>query len=268
MSGALYKKMMKVHAKAIFSYGIGTTLYLLLIISVYPSISGTELDQLLEQMPQGVIDAFNLDQGMGTLLDFISAEFYGLVFVIILSIYCIMMASQLVARLVDRGAIAYLLSMPVSRAAIARTQMFVLLSGLVIIIGCTMLGGIIGATLFIKDESFAFGDFAKLNLIALLFFYVISGIAFLFSAIVNDEKKALAYSASLILLFYVLDVAAKISEELDWLQYATIFTVFNPVEIINNPDYAFGWVVFGLVTAGTILFAVAIRIFTKKDLSV
>ncbi|WP_203363785.1 ABC transporter permease subunit [Bacillus sp. REN10] len=266
MNGALYQKMMKVHAKAMFSYGMGAALYLLLVISVYPSVSGTEMDQLLQQMPQGFIDAFNLDQGMGTLLDFISGKFYGLLFVIILTIYCIMTASQLLARLVDRGAIAYLLSMPVARDAIARTQLLVLLSGLVIIIGCTMLGGIIGAFLFI-DESFALGNFVKLNLIALLFFYVISGIAFLFSAIMNDEKKALAYSASLILLFYVLDLAAKISDQLDWLQYMTIFTVFNPAKIIK-PDYAFGWIMLGLGLAGTILFAVAIRIFTKKDLSV
>ncbi|OZI10651.1 hypothetical protein CEW92_15670 [Bacillaceae bacterium SAS-127] len=267
MNGALYQKMMKVHAKAMFSYGIGAALYLLLIVSVYPSISGTEMDQLMEQMPKGFVDAFNLDQGMGTLLDFLSGKFYGLLFVIILSVYCIMTASQLVARLVDRGAIAYLLAMPVSRSAIVRTQMLVLLSGLVIIIGCTMLGGIIGAALFIKDEPFALGDFAKLNLVALLFFYVISGIAFLFSAIMNDEKKALAYSASLVLLFYVLDLVAKISDQLDWLQYMTIFTVFNPVEIIK-PDYAFGSAVFGLVIAGTILFVLAIRIFKKKDLSV
>ncbi|MBM7647877.1 ABC-2 type transport system permease protein [Bacillus ectoiniformans] len=268
MNLPLYKKMLKIHAKGMWSYGTGAAVYLLLIISVFPSIAGSEeMDQIIKQMPKGWVDAFSLENGMGTLTDFIAGKFYGLIFIIILSIYSIMTASQLMARLIEQGSIAYLISASVSRKQIAFTQIAVLLTGLILIVGLTLGAGVGGAFWFLDSADFQIIDFVKLNLIAFLLFYVISSYSFYFSASAHDEKKALSLSAGLTLLFYVLDLAAKLSDSLDWLQYFTLFTVFNTSELLTE-DYPFWGTVIGLAACGTVLYILAVQKFTRRDLSI
>ena len=80
-------------------------------------------------MPQGLTNAFNLGSGFGTVEAFISGEYYGLLLVLILSIFCILFTTQLMAKLVDQGAMAYLLVVPTTRTKVALTQAVVFVTG-------------------------------------------------------------------------------------------------------------------------------------------
>src|SRR5690625_6605155 len=64
---------------------------------------------------------------------FISAEYYVLFYLFILSAFVIIISINLLAKLVDRGSMAYLLSTRVSRVQIVMTQITVLISGLFIV---------------------------------------------------------------------------------------------------------------------------------------
>ncbi|PFG14645.1 ABC transporter permease subunit [Bacillus sp. es.036] len=266
MNITLYAKMLKVHAKSISSYAIGSALYLLLIIGIYPSIADAPgLNELMESMPESFLAAFGMEGGFQHVSDFIAGEYYGLLYVVILSIFCLMTASQLMARHIDRGSMAYILATPNSRKKIAFTQALVLITGLLIIGLTTALAGVIGTEILIEDKPFEAMTFMNVNLVGILLFYVISGYSFLFSSMLNDERQALGISGLLTIVFYGMDLVGKMSDKLDWMVHLSLFSTFRPVEIARGSVDVWPTATF-LFLLGTVLYAVAILIFSKRDL--
>ncbi|ASN07144.1 ABC transporter permease subunit [Virgibacillus necropolis] len=266
MNGSLFVTMMKNNAKTVCSFTFGSMFYLVLIIWLYPYIADSKVfDTMFETLPEGYMKAFGLHAGISSLSGFVAGEYYGLLFIIILLIFCVTTATQLIARLVDRGSMAYLLASGLSRMKIALTQASVILICLTVIITLTTLTGVIGAELFIEENNFATGSFIKLNIVTYLLFFVISGYCFLFSCLFNDEKRALAISGALSFIFFAVDMLAKVSDKLDWLQYFTVFSLFDATSIAEgNVDIL--PISISLGSAGILLYALAIIIFKKKDL--
>ncbi|MGV3487788.1 MAG: ABC transporter permease subunit [Tuberibacillus sp.] len=194
-----------------------------------------------------------------------SGEFYGLLFLIILSIYSIMLSTQLIARLVDRGSMAFLLSSPTSRIQIAVTQAVVIITGLLVIILITILGGFSGTAWLVDDVTLDAAHFIQLNLMGFLLFFVISGYSFLFSCLFNDEKRALSTSATITLLFYILDLVGKMSDKFDVFRHFSIFSLFNAQDIAYGTEPIL-YKAIGLGVAGIILFVAGVIIFRRKDL--
>lgn len=125
-------------------------------------------------MPEGVGKAFGLNSGFTSAEAFISGEYYGLILVLILSIVCVQMSTQLMARLVDRGSMAYLLIAPTTRRKVATTQAFVLTTALLLIMGVTTLAGLLGKAWFLGSEyEFNSGRFTQLNSVAFLLFFAV-----------------------------------------------------------------------------------------------
>ncbi|WP_347548904.1 ABC transporter permease subunit [Pseudalkalibacillus hwajinpoensis] len=266
MNITLYAKMLKVHAKSISSYAIGSALYLLLIIGIYPSIADAPgLNELMESMPDSFLAAFGMEGGFQHVSDFIAGEYYGLLYIVILSIFCLMTSSQLMARHIDRGSMAYILATPNSRTKIAFTQAFVLLTGLLIIGLTTAFAGVVGTEVLIDDKPFEAMTFMKVNLVGILLFYAISGYSFLFSSLLNDERQALGISGLLTIVFYGMDLVGKMSDKLDWLVNLSLFATFRPVEIARGSVDIWPSVTF-LLLLGTFLYGLGIFLFSKRDL--
>lgn len=197
MNLPLYKEMMRVNLKGIMNYAFGSAFYILFMIWLYPGIAGSTqaIDDLIKAMPEGVGKAFGLNSGFTSAEAFISGEYYGLILVLILSIVCVQMSTQLMARLVDRGSMAYLLIAPTTRRKVATTQALVLTTALLLIMGVTTLAGLLGKAWFLGSEyEFNSGRFAQLNSVA-FYCFLPWGLAFLVSSVCNDEKKRLEFPA-------------------------------------------------------------------------
>ncbi|CAI6086606.1 ABC transporter permease subunit [Cohnella sp. JJ-181] len=267
MSVALYKQMMRVNLKGILNYAFGSAFYILLMFWLYPGIAQNTaaLDDIVATMPAGVGRAFSLS-GFDSAEAFISGEYYGLILVLILAIVSVQLSTQLMARLVDRGAMAYLLSTPTTRVRIALTQACVLVSGLLIIMGATTLAGFAGKAWLLSDRyAFDAGSFAVLNAAAFLLFFAVGGIAFLVSAVSNDEKKALGISGLIVFGFYSLDLLGKLADSIAWMRDLSIFSLYRPGEIAGGG--AFPALGFALLAAiGLASFAAATALFKRRDL--
>lgn len=59
----------------------------------------------------------------------------------------------------------------------------------------------------------------------------------LLSVICDNSSQALAASTSLVMCFYLADVFRKLSDQLDWLDYCTLFTFYDPDKICNDTHY-------------------------------
>ena len=121
MNLSLYKQMLRTNMKGIMSYGVGSAFYILLILGIYPSIAGNaeDIEKMIKSMPEGFLNAFGFENGLGNLEDFISGEYYGLIFIVILSIFSVMLSTKLLAKRVDQGSMAYILSAPTTRGKVS-----------------------------------------------------------------------------------------------------------------------------------------------------
>ncbi|MFC0296663.1 ABC transporter permease subunit [Geobacillus jurassicus] len=265
MNGSLYKHMIKAQAKTIVSYSVGSAFYIALIAAIYPSLADSEaIKNYLQQLPDQLLKVFNIT-GMGNLLEFIAGEYYGLLFILIGSIYCITAANQLMARPIDRGSMAYLLATPNSRRTIAFTQALVLLTGLAAIVVSTTAAGFAADAWLVTDDALDRERFLEINVVGFLLFFAISGYSFFFSAMANDEKRALSLSGGGTVLFYSFDLIGKLTEKAEWLRYGSIFAAFEPGNIAQGQVE---WlpVCLLLLAIGAIGYTAGIGFFAKRDL--
>lgn len=224
------------------------------------------INDLLLAMPEGVSKAFGLNNGFASAEAFISGEYYGLILVLILSIVCVQMSTQLVARLVDRGSMAYLLATPTTRRKVAFTQALVLTTALLIIMAVTTLAGFAGNAWFLGSEyEFNGSRFLQLNTVAFLLFFAVGALSFLVSCASNDEKKALGISGAITFGFFTLDLLAKISGQMEGLRFLTIFTLYKPSGIVGGSAEVLQASLI-LLLIGLLAFTVGIQMFRRRDL--
>lgn len=268
MNAPLFKQMMKINLKGISNYAFGSAFYILLMFWLYPGIAQntSSLNELMLALPEGIVNAFGIQAGFGSMEAFISGEYYGLILPLLLSIFSIMLSTGLMARLVDQGSMAYLLSTPTSRRRIAATQASVLIAGLLLIIVVTTAAGFIGYAMFIGDRyEFDGSRFLLLNVIALMLFFAIGGISFFVSALASDEKKALGISGVITFGMFGLDMLGKISESVQWLRFVSLFSLYRPSEIVRGGgDAVLALVILFLI--GLAGFMAGIIAFSKRDL--
>ncbi|PKR84123.1 ABC transporter permease subunit [Heyndrickxia camelliae] len=267
MNASLFFSTLKTNGKTLFSYAIGSAFYVLLIMLIYPSFAKSNaMDVVLKQMPQKYLNAFGLDGGMPqNLSGFLAGEFYGLLFLLILMIYSVILSSQLMVRLVDRGSMAYLLSTSASRTKVAVTQAAILIFGLLLITVITIATVLIGSDLMIKGNDLEVSNFIQMNVVGFLLFFVISGYSFFFSCVFNDEKRVLAVSGGLSVIFFAIHLVAKMSTDYDWLKYFTVFSTFDPSGIAKGTVNILP-ISLALGFSGIVLYTLAILIFSKRDL--
>lgn len=266
MNKQLFLASFKENQKSIWSYSIGAAFYLWLLIWLFPSMTSAKgLNEFIEAMPDSLKKIVGMESPIQNVIDFLAGEYYSMLFIIILTIFSVTVATRLISRHVDKGAMAYLLATPVSRVKIAVTQAVVLVLGLTIIVFVTYIAGVLGAEWFLQDNNLNKELFFKMNLVGGLVFLVVCAYSFLFSCVCNDERKAMSISASITILFYLLDMVGKLSDKLEWMRHISLFTLFRPEEIVAG-TYNIWPVSIGLLCGALVLFAVGIFMFKKRDL--
>lgn len=267
MNLSLYTQMIRTNMKIFLGFGIGSAAYVTLMTTVFPMIEDNieQIDEMIKIFPEALLRALGLES-MSSYGQFIAAEYYGLFYLFILGIFSVMLSIHLLARLVDRGSMAYLLSTRVSRTQIAITQIVVFISGLLFIHILTFLAGFIAAKLSIETgSSIAFLEFFQINFVGFLLFFAIGGYSLLISALFNDEKNAFALAGGLTFVFYVMDMVGKIVIEIDWLRHFSLFSLYEPGKIASgDADILFSSLIF--IAIGIIGYTLAILIFRKRNL--
>ncbi len=267
MNRPLYIQMMKLHIKTILGFSIGSALYVTLMTSLFPMIDENiaEIDAMMGLFPDALLRALGLES-LSSYGQFISAEYYGLFYLLILGVFSVMLTVQLLARLVDRGSMAYLLSTQVSRVQVAITQVMVFMSSLFIIHVVTFGAGFLAATFLIETEStIAFSEFFQINFVGFLLFFAIGGYSLLLSALCNDEKNAFALAGVLTFTFYGMNMIGKIVTDIDWIRNFTPFSLYEPGQIASgDADVWMSSIVLALI--GIVTYVLTVLIFKRRNL--
>src|SRR5690625_1581426 len=271
MNLSLYKQMMKINMKIFCGFGIGSAAYVTLMTVIFPMISDNieKIEDVMNIVPEALLRALDMES-ISSYEQFISAEYYGLFYLFILSAFVIIISINLLAKLVDRGSMAYLLSIFVLYVLIVLILIFVSIivffSCLFIVHLITFLAGFIVANLSIDSaNTIAFLEFFQINFVGFLLFVAIGSYSLLISALFNDERNAFALALGITFIFYALDMVGKIVIELDWLRNISLFSLYEPRQIASgDANILFSSLIF--IAISVTGYTLAIIIFNKRNL--
>ena len=99
------------------------SMYSCMIIAMFDPKLGDSLRAMAESMPQ-LFSAFGMADVGTTLLESIIGYLYGILFTAFPGVFIILLSNRLIARYVDNGSMAYLLSVPHKRSKLADAGLF------------------------------------------------------------------------------------------------------------------------------------------------
>ncbi|MGN0141955.1 MAG: ABC transporter permease subunit [Roseburia sp.] len=261
----LYKHEMKGSIKLLVIFAAILTMYVSVIISMYDPEMMATLDGFVEAMPE-LMAAVGMSAGATSLLGFMISYLYGFILLVFPMVYSILRGNGLIAKYVDRGSMVSLVAAPVKRRTIAFTQMAVLLSGIsLLLIYVTLLEILVAQGNF--PGELPISDLLVLNVCLWCLHLFIGGICFLASCIFSETKYSIAVGAGVPSLMYVMQMLANSGEKAEKIKYLSVFTLFNPEDIVAGESAArIGVVV--LLLGGIALLSIGICIFSRKDLHI
>ncbi|MDQ7094493.1 ABC transporter permease [Desulfosporosinus sp. PR] len=266
MNRALFRAMFKKQGKKTFNYALGLTLYNLLLIGVFPTLSQSKgLAQLSKGLPKlARVFRVTSDSALNRFESFVASQCFGQVWILVMGIYTISTANELVAQLVSDGGMAYLLSSPAGRLDVLSTQIAVIISGLALMLLLTELGIWGERKLFAisQDE----GNYFYLGVLGFALFLAVGSYSLLFSSLFSNEEQVILASACVTFGFYVLDVLASLDERFSGLKNLTIFGWFRPLEALEGKRPTAQTLL--LLALSAVCLKLSAYIFAEKDLCV
>lgn len=261
----LYKRGIQGSWKLLVIFALILTMYFTIIISMFDPEIGSALIEFEKAMPE-LMAMVGMNTESTTLLGFMSSYLYGFIMIIFPMILSIICANRLIASLVDKGSMSYLLAAPVKRSTVAFTQMAVLLSGILFLVAYATILGIVVAGISFPGE-LDNGGYILLNVGNLCLNFFIGAICFIFSCIFSDTKYALGFGTGIPALAYIIQMVANAGDKYANAKYFTFLSLFNPEGIVAGETSSILGVI-GLFVGSISLFAGAISIFSKKDLHI
>ena len=260
ISNTLLKKEFKSNYKILLIFIAVLTMYEVIIVSMFNPELGETLDAFAKAMPE-IMSAFGMANTGSTLTEFLSNYLYGFLLLVFPMILEIILANKLVAKYVDTGSMAYLLSTPNSRKKIVITQgLFVNI--VILILYVTILGIICSEVMFPGDLDIE--RFILINMSVLSIHIAISGICFFASCISNDMKLAYSIGAGVPIAFYIIQMLVNMGGKLEKLKYFTLFTLFEPNNIATG-NYHIEFLIAAFII-GIVFYILGILLFSKRDL--
>lgn len=257
-SVSYFKQLVKSNYKFLLAFTFVLCIFLIVMCNVFTPEAVNELSNTTK----GTIVS-NILTGNGTLIGFMSNSFYALMAILFPMVYSIFVGNRMIAEKVDKGSMASFLSTPVSRSQITITSALYLILSLIFMWVVASIVGIISANAF-QPDALDIDTFLMLNIGAFLYHFAISSICFCSSSIFNTSKNSLLIGAGLPLMFFVVSLFIKMSEDLDFLKYFTLNTLFDTSKVLSGSGYTVEFLTMGII--GLILYIVGIVWFQKKDI--
>lgn len=258
--------MFKRQGKKTFNYALGLTLYNLLLIGVFPTLSQSKSIAKLSEYSPKLARVFRLssDCALNRFESYVSSQCFGQVWVLVMGIYTISTANELIAQYVSDGAMAYLLSPPVGRLEVLSTQAAVLICGLALLVFLTEMG--IWGEMKFFDISMDGWPNLSLGVLSFALFLTVGSYSLLFSTLFSNEEYVILCASCLTFIWYSLDVLSGLDDRFSWIKNLTIFGWFRPQEVLNGEAPTFQTLL--LLVLSTMLLSFSNYIFESMDLHV
>ncbi|MFN3366175.1 MAG: ABC transporter permease subunit [Exiguobacterium mexicanum] len=263
----LISALFKQNRSWILGYSFGTSLYLFFLAAVFPSIQETGLiEGKLDSLPPELLEVFKIDPNlaMDNVINLLAGNYYGLIFYVLAILFALTFASRLMAKPVDSGEVMLYLAAPVSRGGYVTASMVLLVIASGMLVGLNGLSLMLANVLF--DLQIDIGLLWTLQLNAGLILVVLGALAYVLASLFDDSTRSYMVTGGIFALFLMANVFSGFSDQLDWLNTLSIFSLFDANAQIQGESAFRSFIWLG----GLLIVAMLLSYgrFTRKDLTI
>ncbi len=258
MSFELFKTTLKRNWLLLVIFFGVLTMYITVMISMYDPDNMGAILSMVRLFPKSLMSAMGFSDIFTDFTGYLASWLYGLLMLAFPMVYCIILGNRLVAKLVDNGSFAYLLSTPTSRVKIIVTQgLYALLS--VLLLSAALFGVGVLSSAAMHPGLLNVRAFFRLNATTMLVNMAVMMIAFFFSCLFNESKTAIGFGAGIPVVFLLLNMLGGMSPQARLLKEISIYGFYSPVRLAEGEavwmqNLAYIGIIAVLFVGGTLIF--------------
>ncbi|NOR84335.1 MAG: ABC transporter permease subunit [Ardenticatenales bacterium] len=260
----IFLRELKANLRSLVVWGGIVILFVSIGIAKFSAYEGNpEMLAILDQMPPGLLAAFNFDAfNLTTITGFFGVMFT--YFALLLSISAAMWGSDIISKEERDRTVEFSLALPVPRGRLVTAKTLaatVNCIGLLIITWGVSLANV--AKYHPDSQFYAFMSLCMLALFILQMIFLAVGV-FLGCAM-KHCKRSSSVAVSLLLGTYFLSVVSGLNKDLDFLKYFSPFRYFDPAMLLHESriDVTFVWLSAGIIAVCMVGAYVS---YSKRDL--
>jgi ABC-2 type transport system permease protein len=238
-------------------------LYLLLIVSLYPSIeqAAGAMQEYAEALPPAIQESFAID-AITTLEGFLAAEVYQFVWVLLLGLYLAYVGGGMVGSAVETGRIDLLLAAPVSRRRVlVETYLSTLVP--ILVLNLAMPFVVLGAVMAI-GEQLSVTNLLALHFLSIPYLLLTGAIGLALSVVLGRADLAQRGGLGLIFMLFILDSVTS-GTDVEWLGSLSPTRYYSPADVLIDGTIDVGGAVI-LFVAAVVLVVASATYFENMDL--
>ena len=248
-------------------WALGVAAMIALTLAFYPSIEGqASFDDMAEQMPETVRELFGVDEvfGMASPQGYLWSQLHSTMLPILLLVFGIAVGARAIGGSEEDGTLELLLAQPVTRGRVVLERYGTLLVlHLVLVVVMVVATLLVGVPVGVTDGIplvWLLGSFAAVLALGLLH----GTLAFAVGALTGRRGRAIAVSAAVAVVGYVLEGLGSATDALRPLQ---VLSPFHWLLVRNMLGTGMSWqaVWLPLVLCGALV-VVSVRLFDRRDL--
>jgi ABC-2 type transport system permease protein len=261
------ERRLRVGARALVIYAATALIFQYLIVLVFRSLDVGALGPMLEILPQGVRAIIGTEVAqLFSAQGFLAFIFIHPMMLVLYLAFVIAFASGGLAGEIERRTIAVVLVRPVTRTQIVGGV------ALVLLLGTTLLMAVLWGGTAAWPALYGLGPidleaFAWVAGVGLAVLWALSGIALLASAATSEAGRAAGLAVGFALASYLGNYLANLSPDWAWLRPYTIFSYWDPQEIIRQGGAQWTDLSIPLAVAAASLL-LAVIVFARRDIAV
>lgn len=264
MNRTLFRASIKAHWALAIGFAAFVLIYVLTSVSMFEPGSADSFKAMMEMLPESMVKAFGFDKLSGELTDYLANYLYGFIFLVFPLIYGVIIANNLVAKHVDRGSMAYLLTTPNNRKKIISTQFLYMVFSIIAIFIIDVGMAILMCEIMFKGQ-LAIGSFLCLNIVTVLTTIAIASICFVISCIFNESKISILFGTGISVGSIIMHMLSSLGEKTEFLKYFSLHTFVDINKSLYDGSYVF-IISMTLILIILALYFISIKIFDKRNL--
>jgi len=260
----IFVREVKSNLRSLLIWGVIVVLFVTIGISKFSAYyENPEMLVLLEDMPQTLLEAFNLAAFNLTTI----AGFFGVMFsyfALLLSIAATMWGSDIISKEERDKTVEFALTLPVTRSRVVTAKALAALVNCIGLLVITLVTSLVSVLPYKPDSEFY--SFLWLCTAALFMMEVLFlAVGIFLGCAMKRYKRAGSVAVSLLLGTYFLSVISGLNENLDFLKYLSPFKYFDPGMLLRESRFDVTYLLLSLAIV-VVCMAGAYVTYTRRDL--
>jgi ABC-2 type transport system permease protein len=261
----IFLRELKANARSLLFWCLFIVFFVYMGISKFQAFTAADSDimSMLEGIPDAVLQAFQLNAFNMTTI----TGYYGVMqsyFLLMAAIFAVLLGNGIIAKEEREKTVEFSLTLPIPRHKLITGKIAAALVNCVVFVLVMWGGSIVAAQPYSPEEEFY--NFLTLLMVSAFFMELIFlAIGVLLGAAMKEYKRSGSVAVFLLLGTFILSIISSLSEDLEFLKYASPFVYFDPLPLLHESRFDPGYLALsaGIITVSLIAAYIS---YAKRDL--